>query len=224
MSYSFQGKARPCPFETAFVVQAKLTSFKAAARLQLRTCLAHHIQLPVMKVTIEGIKSGCSSMPAALASLETAVSPADGKGTSSNQVPTATAAHTAAVEPAVQPSSSGVTVAAHVQLGSAKEPGQQLAAALQTVPHTILTDGEMIAAIGAIDAGSVQAEVIDVTPGLACDSSSPTMQADNSVPPQQAKNTPQEVSQELTEVSMDTDRSEEACQGACCAVESCAGG
>lgn len=159
-----------------------------------------------MTVTIEGIKSARSSMPAVLASLEAAVSPAHSKNASSKQVPTATAAHTAMEDPAVQPSSNGVTVAVHVQLGSAKERGQQLAAALQTVPHTILTDGEMIAAIGAIDAGSVQAEIVDATRGLACDSSSPTMQADSSFAPQQAKNTTQEVTQELTEVRMCTDK------------------
>ena len=176
-----------------FHVQAKLTSFNAAVRLQLRTCLANHLHLPLISVTIEGIKSGQSSnVAAAHCRQEGTVTKACGNSCAAEQGladsrPGAVAAACAAVQPsAVQASSSGVTVAVHIQLGSAQVQGQQLAAVLQTAPDTNLTDEEMSAAIGPVHTGSVQAEVVDVTPGLAHDSSY-TRPADTSTPPQEAR-------------------------------------
>lgn len=181
------------------VVQAKLTSFKAAARLQLRTCLADHLHLPLITTTLEAIKSG-SSMPAVHCQQAGTLSNTHGKDSAAQQglANGKPAAHAAMQASAVQASSSGVTVAVHIQLGSAQQQGQQLAAALQSAPDTVMTDGEMIAAIGPVHAGSVLAEVIDVTPGLAHDTCSSTMRADSRVPPQE------EVShgRELVEVSM----------------------
>lgn len=175
------------------VVQAKLTSFKAAARLQLRTCLAHHLHLPLITTTIEGIKSGLSSsLSVAHCQQASTLSTTCGKDSATPQAlakgrPAPIAAAHAAMQPtAMQATSSGVTVAVHIQLGSAQQQGQQLAAALQTTPDAVLTDGEMNAAIGMVHAGSVLAEVVDVTPGLEHDACSSTKQADRSVPPQEA--------------------------------------
>ena len=174
------------------VVQAQLTSFRAAARLQLRTCLADQLHLPLISVTIQAIKSGQSNnVPAACCQQEGAVNSACGKNMlarqgSANSRPGAAAAAHAAVQPlSDEAPSSGVTVAVHTQLGSAQVQGQQLAAALQTAPDTVLTEQEMNACVGAVHAGSLQAVLVDVTPGLACDSS-PTRQAGTSVPPQEA--------------------------------------
>ena len=174
-------------------MQAKLTSFRAAARLQLRKCLADHLHLPLISITIEGIKSGQgSSKPAAHLKQEGAVnicgkaSVAEQGLANSRSGAVAAAGHTAVQPSAVQASSNGVTVAVHIQLGSADEKGQQLAAALQTAPDAVLTDDEMSAAIGLVHAASVQVEVVDVTSGLACDNSS-TRQADISLPPQEAR-------------------------------------
>lgn len=182
-------------------MQAKLTSFKAAARLQLRTSLADALHLPVMRVTIEGIKSGqSSSMPAAHCSQEGTVTNTCGNESTAEQElanSKPAAAHAALQLSAVQGSSGGVTVAVHVQLGSAKLQGQQLAAALQTAPETVLTDVDMSAAIGPVNAGSVQAEVVDVTPGLASDIAS-GRQADSNLVAQQAK----APSKELIEVRL----------------------
>lgn len=184
------------------VVQAKLTSFKAA-RLQLRTCLAHHIHLPLMRVVIEGIKSGGSITPAAHANQGATITTYSNDTSAMpdvvNSMPTANAAHAAMQQPVVQQHASGVTVVVHIQLGTAKAQGQQLAAALQTVPDILFTDAEMIAAIGAMHAGSVQAEVVDATPGLACNSSS-TRLAESDAPPQQANTLPHKESQALIEV------------------------
>ena len=188
----------------ASVVQAKLTSFRASARLQLRTCLADHLHLPLISITIEGIKwRQSSSKPAAHSQQEDEVTSACGRditaeqGLANSRPEAAAAAHTAMQPPAVQASSSGVTVAVHIQLGSAQVQGQQLAAALQTAPDTVFTVEGMSAAIGPLHAGSVQAEVVDVTPGLARDSCS-AGQADISAPPQEA--TPS--STELIEVRL----------------------
>ena len=186
-------------------MQAKLTSFKAAARLQLRTCLADHLHLPLISITIEGIKSGqTSSKPAAHCQQEGTVTKACDKTIAAEQGladsrpgAVAAAAGHAAVQPsAVQASPSGVIVAVHIQLGGAQVQGRHLAAALQTAPHTLLTDEGMSAALGPLHAGSVQAEVVDVTPGLALDSSS-TRQADSVAPAQEAK----PPSRDLIEVS-----------------------
>ena len=186
-------------------MQAKLTSFKAAGRLQLRTCLAHHLHLPLLTTTIEAIKSGrSSSLSAAHCQHPGALGNTYGKDSAAEQAlakgkPVAGA--NAAMQPsAVQAPSSGVTVAVHIQLGSAQQQGQQLAAALQTAPDTVLTDGELNAAIGPVHAGSVLAEVVDVTPGLAHDECSSTKQADRMLPPQEAMT----QGRELVEVRMGT--------------------
>lgn len=186
-------------------MQAKLTSFKAAARLQLRTCLADHLHLPLITTIVEGIKSGqSSSMSAAHCQQASTRSNTRGKDSAAEQglakgrSGKVAAAHAAMQPPAVQASSSGITVAVHIQLGSAQQQGQQLAAALQTAPDTVLTDGEMTAAVGPVHAGSVWAEVIDVTPGLEHDMCSSTKRADSVLPPQEAMS----QGQELVEVSM----------------------
>lgn len=142
---------------------------------------------------MEGIKSGRrSSKPAAHCQQEGTVTKACGRNIAAEQGvadsrPGALAAGHAAVQPSpVLATCSGVTVAVHIQLGSAQVQGQQLAAALQTAPHTVLTDEEMSTAVGPVHAGSVHAEVVDVTPGLALDSSS-TRQAVRIAPSMEAK-------------------------------------
>ena len=191
--------------ETLNGLQAKLASFTAAARLDLRTCLAQHASLPIPVVSIEGIKSGRTAMPSHcdMQPVLRTGKPAAEHDVLPDRGPSASTPEAALQCAAVQLLSAGVTVAVHVELGSRKAAGEQLLAALQTLPETIFSNSQLCAAVGLVDAASVHAELNDATPGLAkC--SSTTSQADLERVLQQTA----PVSKELVEV------------GQCCVAES----
>ena len=155
-------------------LQAKLTNFTAAVRLQLRSCLAQHACLSVSQVSIEGIKSGprrlygeYDQQPGSVIASSQKGMTAEPSLTNSSSLETTTAVNIRMQDAAVQSWSRGVTVAVHIQLGGAKSQGQQLAAALQHEHERVLADNAMNAAIGPVDAANLQAEVVDVSPVLA---------------------------------------------------------
>ncbi len=151
------------------LLQAKLRSFTAAARLQLRTCLANHAHLPLLAVTIEGIKSDQHNRRFTQnMQPDTCSSQCNSQGSGSKQ------ARNEASQPknswthsfAAKPIPVGVTIAVHIQLGSQEAQGEQLVAALQAAPETVLQNSKLLAAVGITDKDSLYAEVINVTPGL----------------------------------------------------------
>ena len=152
-----------------WLLQAKLTSFAAAARLQLRTRLAHHVQLPLLNVTIEGIKSGQSTINSKRIQAGIGINTDSNLCTTDEQPMPSTSKAVAGcmLSTAVQAKLAGVTVAVHIQLKNEKAVGEQLVAALQSNPEAVLLDSQLLAAVGPSDPDSLYAEVIDVTPGLA---------------------------------------------------------
>ena len=154
----------------AVLVQAKLTSFSAAARLQLRTCLADHANLPIMQVSIEGMKAGQST-----GHTQARVQPShsiaeDDSQSSAPQQSTnnAVSNKTQHDQPATIQEAAGnrgVTVAVHIQLGVEQQNGKELIAALQSQPDLVISNCELLAAMGSPDAASLYAAMVDVTPG-----------------------------------------------------------
>ena len=107
---------------------------------------------------------------------------------------TTTAVNSPVQDAAVQQSSRGVTMAVHIQLGSAQSQGHQLAAALQQEPERVLTDNAMNAAVGPVNVASLQAGVIDMSPVLA-NSSLTIRQADTKMAPQRSISASKELVQ-----------------------------
>ena len=145
-------------------MQAKLAKFTAAARTQLRSCLAGFVGLPTCSVTIEGIKSGqCPSQPSP------AVQPSktdntDNNCSKSSKHGTQEAAKASGSCLTTNGAAAGVTVAVHIQLGSAEEQGKQLVAALQAAPKTVVRDADLLAAVGMPGRPSLPAAIINLTP------------------------------------------------------------
>ncbi|KAL0049465.1 hypothetical protein WJX82_003033 [Trebouxia sp. C0006] len=104
--------------------QAKLAKFTAAARAQLRSCLAGFVSLPTSSEVAEA-SGDCLTTNGAAA---------------------------------------GVTVAVHIQLGSAEEQGKQLVAALQAAPETVMRDEVLLAAVGMPGRPSLHAAIVNLTP------------------------------------------------------------
>ncbi|DBA65944.1 TPA: hypothetical protein ACH3X2_002968 [Trebouxia sp. C0005] len=144
--------------------QAKLAKFTAAARTQLRTCLAGFVGLPASSVTIEGIKSGqCSSQPSP------AVQPTKTDNTAHNCSKSSKHGTQEAAEAngsclITNIAAAGVTVAVHIQLGSAEGRCEQLVAALQSAPETVVRDDVLLAAVGMPGRPSLPAALINLNP------------------------------------------------------------
>ncbi len=145
-------------------MQAKLAKFTAAARAQLRSCLAGFVSLPTSSVSIEGIKLGqCSPQPSP------AVQPAktdntDDNCSKSSKHGTQEVAEASGDCLTTNGAAAGVTVAVHIQLGSAEEQGKQLVAALQAAPETVMRDEVLLAAVGMPGRPSLHAAIVNLTP------------------------------------------------------------
>ncbi len=149
---------------TNLLMQAKLAKFTAAARTQLRSCLAGFVSLPTSSVTIEGIKSGqCSSQPSS-AVQPTKTDNADDNRSKSSKHITQEAAEASGSCLTTNGAAAGVTVAVHIQLGSAEQEGKQLVAALQAAPETVVRDDTLLAAVGMPGRPSLPAAIINLTP------------------------------------------------------------
>lgn len=139
----------------------------AAARTQLRTCLAHHVQLPLDVVTIEGIKSGqCTCQPKPSMNSTKSTCAEDKMCRASQDALQGTATHSSVCNSVTDNISAGVTAAVHIQLGSREAAGEQLVTALQSSPEAVMQDCDLLAAVGVPDGTSLHAAMIDVTPGL----------------------------------------------------------
>ncbi|DBA90606.1 TPA: hypothetical protein ACH3X1_003839 [Trebouxia sp. C0004] len=145
--------------------QAELAKFIAAARTQLRSCLAGFVDLPTSSVTIEGLKSGqCSAQPSPAVQLAKTDN-TDNNCSKSSKHGTHEAAEASGSRWTTNSAAAGVTVAVHIQLGSAEEQGKQLVAALQSAPETVVRDDNLLAAVGMPARPSLPAAVINLNPG-----------------------------------------------------------
>lgn len=149
---------------TKLLMQAKLAKFTAAARTQLRSCLAGFVSLPNSSVTIEGIKSGQCSPQASPAVQPTKTNNTDDNCSKSSKHGTQEAAEASGSCLTTNGAAAGVTVAVHIQLGSAEEQGKQLVAALQAAPETVMRDDVLLAAVGMPGRPSLPAAIINLTP------------------------------------------------------------
>ena len=147
-------------------MQAKLAKFTAAARTQLRSCLAGFVGLPTSSVTLEGIKSGQCSPQLTPAVQPTKIDNTDDNCSKSSKHSTQEAAEASGSYLTTNSAAAGVTVAVHIQLGSAEEQGKQLVAALQAAPETVVRDDTLLAAVGMPGRPSLPAAIIKLTPVL----------------------------------------------------------
>jgi len=145
-------------------MQAKLTKFTAAARTQLRSCLAGFVDLPTSSVTIEGIKSGQYSSQPSPAVQPTKTDNTDNSFSKSSKHGTQEAAAANGSRLTTNSAVAGVTVAVHIQLGSAEGQWKQLVAALQSAPETVVRDDNLLAAVGMPGRPSLPAAIINLTP------------------------------------------------------------
>lgn len=145
-------------------MQAKLTKFTAAARTQLRSCLAGFVDLPTSSVTIEGIKSGQYSSQPSPAVQPTKTDNTDNSFSKSSKHGTQEAAAANGSRLTTNSAVAGVTVAVHIQLGSAEGQWKQLVAALQSAPETVVRDDNLLAAVGMPGRPSLPAAVINLNP------------------------------------------------------------
>ena len=136
----------------------------AAARTRLRTCLAHHVYLPLSVVTIEGIKSGqCTGQPKSSVDSTKSTCVDNKIYRASQDALQGRATHSSMCNSVTDNILAGVTAAVHIQLGSKEAAGEQLVAALQSSPKAVLQGCDLLAAVGVPDRTSLHAAMIDVT-------------------------------------------------------------
>ena len=144
-------------------MQAKLRGFTAAAPLQLRTCLACHSHVPLLHVNIEGTKSGNSACHSVQPAAVSQTGDSTCNGSQHPTQATCPAMDNGMTRPAVGTALTGVTVAAHIQLGGGQALGDGLVAALKTAPETVLQNDDLFAVIGVADRDTLHAQVVNVT-------------------------------------------------------------